>query len=172
VPLIAFICVLESVWQRKKFSNWKTCVFFLFQEFDLRFFTQMIIIQQCLDPNPNPNFFSNSDLDPAKIFDLFRIGIHNIAFKANLVQGFASKKNSQQLIERLHNTTVWCLIFCLCWFTVEWLESFGGFFLLPITVPRFSHRTLGGFSHCLKSAQTCGEFYINNALTLFCASKK
>jgi hypothetical protein len=50
------LCVLESVRQRKKFANWKTYVF-LFQVFDLRFFT--IFLQQCLDPNPNlnPNFF-------------------------------------------------------------------------------------------------------------------
>jgi hypothetical protein len=31
VPLIAFICVLVSVRQRKKFSNWKTYVFFSFK---------------------------------------------------------------------------------------------------------------------------------------------
>jgi hypothetical protein len=35
------------------------------------------ILQQCLDPNPNPNFLSDSD--PAKIFEFFRIRIHNTA---------------------------------------------------------------------------------------------
>jgi hypothetical protein len=43
-----------------------------------------IILQQCLDtagtiPNPNPNFFSDSDL--AKILGLFWIRIHNTALK-------------------------------------------------------------------------------------------
>jgi hypothetical protein len=34
-------------------------IIFLFQVFDLRFLTQIFILQQCLDPNPypNPNFF-------------------------------------------------------------------------------------------------------------------
>jgi hypothetical protein len=41
--------------------------------FDLRFFTKFFILQQCLDPYPNPNFFSDS----AKTFGFFRIGIHN-----------------------------------------------------------------------------------------------
>jgi hypothetical protein len=52
--------------------------FFLFYVIDLRFFTRVFILQKCLDPNPyrypNPNFFS--DLDPAKTFGFFRIGIH------------------------------------------------------------------------------------------------
>jgi hypothetical protein len=39
-------------------------IIFLFQVFDLRFFTQILILQQCLDPNPN--FFSDSG--PAKTF--------------------------------------------------------------------------------------------------------
>jgi hypothetical protein len=26
-------------------------------QYDLRFFTKFLILQQCLDPNPNPNFF-------------------------------------------------------------------------------------------------------------------
>jgi hypothetical protein len=56
VPLIAFICFLEFVRQRKKFSNWKNYVF-LFQVFDLRFFTKFFILKQCLDPNPNPTLF-------------------------------------------------------------------------------------------------------------------
>jgi hypothetical protein len=54
VPLIAFICVLESVRERNKFSNWKTYLrFFLFHVFDLRCFTKIVILQQCLDLNPN-----------------------------------------------------------------------------------------------------------------------
>jgi hypothetical protein len=50
----------------KTFFNRKKI--FLFQVLDLRFFTQIFILQQCLDPNPypNPNFFSDSD--PAKTF--------------------------------------------------------------------------------------------------------
>jgi hypothetical protein len=46
VPLIAFICVLEPVLQRKKFYNTKKQLFFLLKK---------IILKQC--PNPNPNFF-------------------------------------------------------------------------------------------------------------------
>jgi hypothetical protein len=77
MPLIAFICVLESVRQRKKFSNFKThpVRFFSLSMFDLRFFQKKNYLQQGLDPNPNPNFFSDSD--PAKTFELFRIRIHN-----------------------------------------------------------------------------------------------
>jgi hypothetical protein len=51
--------------REKKFSIEKHKVF-LFQVFDLRFFTQIFILQQCLVPYPNPNFFSDSD--PAKTF--------------------------------------------------------------------------------------------------------
>jgi hypothetical protein len=64
------ICTTE-----KKVFQLKNVGFFLFQVFDLRFFTKKFILQQCLNPNPNPNFFSDSD--PAKIFGLFRIRIHN-----------------------------------------------------------------------------------------------
>jgi hypothetical protein len=41
-------------------------------------FSQIYILQKCLgqNPNPNPNFFSDSD--PAKIFGLFRIRIHTL----------------------------------------------------------------------------------------------
>jgi hypothetical protein len=42
----------------------KNIFFFVFQVYDLRFFTRFFILQQCLDPNPN--FFSDSD--PARIF--------------------------------------------------------------------------------------------------------
>jgi hypothetical protein len=70
VHLIAFIRVLEPVRQRKNVFNRKKI--FFFQVFDLRFFTQIFILQQCLDPNPNPypnpNFFSDSDSDPSKTF--------------------------------------------------------------------------------------------------------
>jgi hypothetical protein len=52
---------------------------FLFQVFDLRFFKQIFILQQCLNPNPYPIFFSDSD--PAKNFGLFRIRIHNTGFQ-------------------------------------------------------------------------------------------
>jgi hypothetical protein len=57
---------------------------FLFQVFDLRFFTQIFILQQCLDPNsyPNPNFFSDSD--PAKTFGFFRIRIHNTVYDVKM----------------------------------------------------------------------------------------
>jgi hypothetical protein len=71
--LIAFICVLEPVRQRKKKFSIEKHNIFLFQVFDLRFFRQIFILQQCLDPNPN--FFSGSD--PAKTFGFFRIRIHN-----------------------------------------------------------------------------------------------
>jgi hypothetical protein len=55
VLLIAFICVLEPVRQRQNFPIEKHN-FFLFQVFDLRFFTRFFILQQCPDPDPNPNF--------------------------------------------------------------------------------------------------------------------
>jgi hypothetical protein len=64
VPLIAFICVLELVRQRKKFSIEKYKIFSLSSLFDLRFLTQIFILQQCLDPNP----IFVSDSDPAKTF--------------------------------------------------------------------------------------------------------
>jgi hypothetical protein len=66
VPLIAFICVLESVRKNSGFPTEKLT-------FDLRFFRKFFILQQCLDPIPNLNFFSDSDLDPAQIFGFFRI---------------------------------------------------------------------------------------------------
>jgi hypothetical protein len=72
--------------REKKIFNRKTYrTIFLFQVFDLRFFTQMFILQQCLDPNPypNPNFFSDSD--PAKTFGFFRIRIHNTEFLVYLL---------------------------------------------------------------------------------------
>jgi hypothetical protein len=63
VSLIAVICVLESVRQRKMFSNWKTYVFSISSTgiFDLRFFTKQFILQ-----------VSGSE---SEIF--FRIRIHN-----------------------------------------------------------------------------------------------
>jgi hypothetical protein len=69
VPLIAFICVLEPVCRKKKFSIEKPKIF-LFQVFDLRFFTQIIILQQCLDPNPN---FFRIRIQP-KLLDSFGFG--------------------------------------------------------------------------------------------------
>jgi hypothetical protein len=54
VPLIAFICVLEPVRQRKKFSIEKNKIF-LFQVFDFWFFKKIFILQQCRNPNPYPN---------------------------------------------------------------------------------------------------------------------
>jgi hypothetical protein len=75
VPLDAFICVLELLGQRKKFSIRKTYVFFSF--------TQIYILQQCLDPNPHLNPYPNpifSDSDPAKTYVFFRNRIHNTAF--------------------------------------------------------------------------------------------
>jgi hypothetical protein len=76
------ICTTE-----KKVLQRKPLRFFLFQVFDLRFFTLIFILQQCLDPNPNPNFFSDSD--PAKIFGLFRIRIHNTALNMYQYRKFA-----------------------------------------------------------------------------------
>jgi hypothetical protein len=56
VPLVAFTCVLESARQREKFSNWKS-----FSSFKCRvwsaIFHKIFILQQCQDPDPNPNFF-------------------------------------------------------------------------------------------------------------------
>jgi hypothetical protein len=52
VPLIAFICVLKPVRQRKKISIEKHQIF-LFQVFDFLFFTKIFILQQCLNPNRN-----------------------------------------------------------------------------------------------------------------------
>jgi hypothetical protein len=78
VPLIAFLCVLESVQMRKKFTNGKR--FFLFQVFDLRFFTKFLFYNSVWIRIRIQirTFFSDSD--PAKIFGLFRIRIHNTGF--------------------------------------------------------------------------------------------
>jgi hypothetical protein len=73
---MAFICVLEPASQRKNVFNRTKHKIFLFQVFDLRYFTQIFILQQCLDPNPN--FFSDSD--PAKTFGFFCIRIQNTSF--------------------------------------------------------------------------------------------
>jgi hypothetical protein len=71
VPLIAFLSVLEPVRLRTKFSNRKTYVFFSFKCLicDLK----KIILQQCLDPYPNPNFFLDSD--PAKTYRTDSFGL-------------------------------------------------------------------------------------------------
>jgi hypothetical protein len=74
VPLIAFICDLESVQQRKSFPTEKL---FLFQVFEMRIFKIFLNFTQCLDPNLNPNTNFFSDSDPAKIFGFFRIRTHN-----------------------------------------------------------------------------------------------
>jgi hypothetical protein len=75
--LSLLIYVFWNLYDREKSFPTEKLMFFLFQLFDQRFFTQICILQQCLDPNPNtnPKFFSGSD--PAKIFGLFRIWIHN-----------------------------------------------------------------------------------------------
>jgi hypothetical protein len=70
VPLTAFICVLEPVHQRKSFSKEKHKIF-LFQVFYIRFFTQIFMLQQWLDPNPypNPNLFRIQILTQPKLLD-------------------------------------------------------------------------------------------------------
>jgi hypothetical protein len=47
--------VFWNLYDREKSVQLKN--FFLFQVFDLRFFTNFFILQQCSDPNPNPNLF-------------------------------------------------------------------------------------------------------------------
>jgi hypothetical protein len=64
VPLIAFICVLESVRQRKSFPTEKVTGTFFLSSVWSAIFHKKFYFTQCLDPNPN--FFSDSD--PAKIF--------------------------------------------------------------------------------------------------------
>jgi hypothetical protein len=60
VPLIALMCVLEPVrYVSEKILSIKKHNIFLFLVFDLRFFTQIFILQQCLDPNPYPNPYPN-----------------------------------------------------------------------------------------------------------------
>jgi hypothetical protein len=66
----AFIWDLEPV-RPKMFSNRKKYIFFLFQVLDLLICINSI--QQCLDPYPNPNFYSDSD--PAKSYGFVRIRI-------------------------------------------------------------------------------------------------
>jgi hypothetical protein len=44
------------------------------------FFLIIFIFEQYLDPNLNPNIFSDLDSDPAKTFGFIRIQIHNTAF--------------------------------------------------------------------------------------------
>jgi hypothetical protein len=66
------VCVLESVRQRS-FPTEKLPYFFSFKCFICDFSQKKFILQQCLDPNPK--FFSDSD--PAKIFGVFQIRIHN-----------------------------------------------------------------------------------------------
>jgi hypothetical protein len=62
VPLIAFIYVLETVRQGKKFLIEKRRFFSLSSVWSA-IFHKIVILLQCLDPNPNPNpnFFSDSD---------------------------------------------------------------------------------------------------------------
>jgi hypothetical protein len=68
--------VSRNLYVREKICPIKKHKFFLLQVFDLRFFTKLFILQQCLDPNPNsypnPNFFSESD--PVKLTDSFVFG--------------------------------------------------------------------------------------------------
>jgi hypothetical protein len=84
VPLIALICVLKPVQyvREKKFSIEKHKIF-LFQVFDLWFFTKIFILQQCLNPNPYPNpnfFFGLGSSQNIRIISI-RIRIHNTAIR-------------------------------------------------------------------------------------------
>jgi hypothetical protein len=63
VPLIAFIpYVFWNLYDREKNLHF----FSLSSVYSAIFHQILLIFQQCLDLNPNPNFFSDSD--PAKIF--------------------------------------------------------------------------------------------------------
>jgi hypothetical protein len=62
--------------------------FFLFQVFNLRFFTRFFILQQCLNRYPNPIFFSDSDSDPAKI-RIHNTGIHSVIQSLKLRKALA-----------------------------------------------------------------------------------
>jgi hypothetical protein len=59
-------CVFWNLYDREKSFPTEKRRFFPFRVFDLRYFNKIFILQQCLDQNPSPNFFSDSD--PAKIF--------------------------------------------------------------------------------------------------------
>jgi hypothetical protein len=87
------MCSGSFTTEKKVFPTEKL-TFFLFQVFDLRFFTKFFILQQCLDPNPNPNPNFFSDSDPAKIFGfgsttlVYRAGLHKnkfASFNLNIV---------------------------------------------------------------------------------------
>jgi hypothetical protein len=67
---MAFICVLDCTTEKKVFQL-KNLRFFSFKCLICDFSQRIFILQQCLDPNPNPNFFSDSD--SAKIFGFFRV---------------------------------------------------------------------------------------------------
>jgi hypothetical protein len=56
----------RTLYAREKILSIEKHKIFLFQVFDLRFFTQIFILQQCLDPNPN--FFSDSN--PELVFTI------------------------------------------------------------------------------------------------------
>jgi hypothetical protein len=71
----------EKVFQQKNVR------FLLLQVFDLMF-RNIFILKQCMNPNlyanPNQNFCSDSESDPAKTYRFFRIRIHNKAFSKNV----------------------------------------------------------------------------------------
>jgi hypothetical protein len=72
------ICTTE-----KKVFQLKNLGFFSFICL-MAIFHKFFYFTQCLDPNPNPNFFSDSD--PAKTIEFFRIRIHNTATVINYVE--------------------------------------------------------------------------------------
>jgi hypothetical protein len=65
--------VFWNLYIREKIVLIEKHIIFFIQVFDLRFFTHIFVLQQCLDPNPN--FCSYSD--PAKTFGFFWIRTHN-----------------------------------------------------------------------------------------------
>jgi hypothetical protein len=81
LPLIAFICVLKPVRQRKQIFNRKTSDFSLssvwFLIFHKKFSSYNSVWIRFRVRIRIRTFFSDSDSDPAKTFGLFRIRIHN-----------------------------------------------------------------------------------------------
>jgi hypothetical protein len=81
VPLIAFICVLESVRQRKKFSNWKTYVFFFSFKCLICDFAQKFLFYNNAWIQIRIRTFIGFGYNQ-NIFGFFRIRIHNTASPA------------------------------------------------------------------------------------------